>query len=119
MSENFYNGKTLDYVGNISNALTFASMYTLYLIEFKRENWCIEYLDIDDEKSTNNLDQEIELYPKFKNQMAILNKKYIISVYFSLFTMIINFILSGVTVYQSYAGPNSITTFVSFFMLVL
>ena len=118
MSENFYNGKTLNYVGNISNALTFASICTLYLIEFKRENWCIEYLDIDDEKSTNNLDQEIELYPKFKNQMAILNKKYIISVYFSLFTMIINFILSGVTVYQSYAGPNSITTFVSFFMLV-
>ena len=55
---------------------------------------------------------------KFKNQMAILNKKYIF-VYFSLFTMIINFILSGVTVYQSYAGPNSITTFVIFLCLFL
>jgi hypothetical protein len=118
MSENFYNGETLNYVGNISNALTFASIGALYFIEFKRENWCIEYLDIDDEKSTNNLDEEIELYPKFKNEMAVLNKKYIISIYFALCAMTINFILSGVTVYQSYAGSNSITTFVSFFMLV-
>jgi len=69
-------------------------------------------------KSTNNLDEEIELYPKFKNEMAVLNKKYIISIYFALCAMTINFILSGVTVYQSYAGSNSITTFVSFFMLV-
>ena len=32
--------------------------------------------------------------------------------------MVANFIISGFTVYQSYAGPNSITTFISFFMLV-
>ena len=32
--------------------------------------------------------------------------------------MIVNFIISGITVYQSYAGTNSITSFVSFFMLV-
>ena len=118
MSENFYNGSTLNYVGNISNIVTFTSIGTLYFIEFKRENWCIEYLDIDDEKSSNNLDEEIELYPKFKKEMAVLNKKYIISIYVALCAMTINFILSGVTVYQSYAGSNSITTFLSFFMLV-
>ena len=118
MSENFYNGSTLNYVGNISNIVTFTSIGTLYFIEFKRENWCIEYLDIDDEKSSNNLDEEIELYPKFKQEMAVLNKKYIISIYVALCAMTINFILSGVTVYQSYAGSNSITTFLSFFMLV-
>ena len=118
MRENFYNGATLNYVGNISNVVTFASIGTLYFIEFKRENWCIEYLDIDDEKSTNNLDEEIELYPKFKQEMAVLNKKYIVSIYVALCAMTINFILSGVTVYQSYAGSNSITTFLSFFMLV-
>ena len=33
--------------------------------------------------------------------------------------MVANFIISGFTVYQSYAGLNSITTFISFFMLVL
>ena len=32
--------------------------------------------------------------------------------------MCINFIVSGFTVYQTYTGSNSITSFVSFFLLV-
>ena len=118
MRENFFNGGILNTAGSICNFVTFTSIGTLYFIELKRENWCIQYLDIDDTKSTNNLDTEIELYPKYKNQMAILNKHYIRSVYVALFMMLTNFVLSGVTVYQSYAGTNSITTFLSFFMLV-
>jgi len=118
MNENFFNGTTLNSMGNISNFITFTSIGTLYFIELKRENWCIQYLDIDDEKSTNNLDTEIEAYPKYKAEMARLNTHYIRSVYAALFMMFTNFIISGVTVYQSYAGTNSITTFLSFFMLV-
>lgn len=118
MSENFFNGTILNTAGNVCNFITFTSIGTLYFIELKRENWCIQYLDIDDEKSTNNLDTEIESYPKYKAQMARLNTHYIRSVYAALFMMITNFVLSGVTVYQSYTGTNSITTFLSFFMLV-
>ncbi len=117
-TENFFKGGMINTVGNISNIVTFTSIGTLYFIEMKRENWCIKYLDIDDNKTTNNLDTEIEKYPKYKNEMQRLNKNYLISVYFALFMMIANFIISGFTVYQSYAGPNSITTFISFFMLV-
>ena len=84
----------------------------------KRENWCIKYLDIDDNKSSNNLDEEIEKYPKYKIEMHELNKKYLRCSYVAIFMMVSNFIISGFTVYQSYAGPNSITTFISFFMLV-
>ena len=118
MSENFFNGTILNTAGNVCNFVTFTSIGTLYFIELKRENWCIQYLDIDDEKSTNNLDTEIESYPKYKAEMARLNTHYIRSVYVALFMMITNFVVSGVTVYQSYTGTNSITTFVSFFMLV-
>ena len=118
MSENFFNGSILNTSGNICNFVTFASIGTLYFIELKRENWCIRYLDIDDEKTTNNLDYEIEAYPKYKAEMANLNTQYIRSVYIALFMMITNFVVSGVTVYQSYTGTNSVTTFVSFFMLV-
>lgn len=118
MSENFFNGTVLNTTGNVCNFVTFTSIGTLYFIELKRENWCIQYLDIDDEKSTNNLDTEIEAYPKYKAQMARLNTHYIRSVYVALFMMITNFVVSGVTVYQSYTGTNSITTFLSFFMLV-
>lgn len=117
-TENFFNGELINTIGNISNIATFTSIGSLYFIEMKRENWCIKYLDIDDNKSSNNLDTEIEKYPKYKIEMRSLNKTYLNCTYISLFMMIANFIISGFTVYQSYAGPNSITTFISFFMLV-
>ena len=117
-TDNFFNGSTINSVGNISNFVTFSSIGTLYFIEMKRENWCIKYLDIDDNKSSNNLDEEIEKYPKYKHEMHVLNRKYLKCSYVALFMMIVNFIISGFTVYQSYAGPNSVTTFISFFMLV-
>ena len=59
-TDNFFNGSIINSVGNISNFVTFSSIGTLYFIEMKRENWCIKYLDIDDNKSSNNLDEEIE-----------------------------------------------------------
>jgi len=118
MRQNFFNGSMLNTLGNVWNFVTFSSITLLYFIELKRENWCIIYLDIDDEKSTNNLDTEIELYPKYKKEMAKLNKNYIYAVYISLVMMFTNFIVSGIVVYQSYTGVNSITTFLSFFMLV-
>ena len=117
-TENFFNGELINTIGNISNIATFTSIGSLYFIEMKRENWCIKYLDIDDNKSSNNLDTEIEKYPKYKIDMRSLNKTYLNCTYISLFMMVANFIISGFTVYQSYAGPNSITTFISFFMLV-
>tara|TARA_A100001015_G_scaffold166145_1_gene184668 strand:+ start:2040 stop:2696 length:657 start_codon:yes stop_codon:yes gene_type:complete len=117
-TDNFFNGSIINSVGNISNFVTFSSIGTLYFIEMKRENWCIKYLDIDDNKSSNNLDEEIEKYPKYKHEMHQLNRKYLNCTYAALFLMVANFIISGFTVYQSYAGPNSVTTFISFFMLV-
>jgi hypothetical protein len=116
--QNFFNGNIINYVGNIFNFVTFSSILILYFIEISRENWCIQHLDIDDEKSTNNLDKEIENYPDFKIKMKQLNINYIYSIYTSIFFMLINFVISGATIYQSYAGINSITTFLSFFMLV-
>ncbi len=118
MSENFFNGTIINSAGNICNFITFTSIGTLYFIEYRRENWCIKYLDIDDEKSTNNLDEEIENYPDFKAAMASLNSYYVKSAYFASIMMIINFIVSGFVVYQSYASTNSITSFISFFLLV-
>ena len=66
----------------------------------------------------DNLDEEIERYPDYKTHMKRLNNYYIKSVYFALVMMVTNFVVSGVTVYQSYAGSNSVSTFISFFMLV-
>ena len=117
-SDNFFKGEIINTVGNVSNLSTFSAILYLYYIEMKRENWCIKYLDIDHDKSSNNLDIEIEYYPKYKNEMYTLNKKYLNATYLSIFMMITNFIISGFTVYDSYAGTNTATTFLSFFLLV-
>jgi hypothetical protein len=117
-TENFFKEGRLYFGGNVCNFITFSAIGTLYFIELKRENWCIQYLDIDDEKSTNNLDTEIEAYPKYKKEMNRLNKNYVNATYFAVLMMCINFIVSGFTVYQTYTGSNSITSFVSFFLLV-
>ena len=117
-TENFFKEGQLYYGGNVCNFITFSAIGTLYFIELKRENWCIQYLDIDDEKSTNNLDMEIEAYPKYKKEMNRLNNNYVNATYFAVFMMCINFIVSGFTVYQTNTGTNSITSFISFFLLV-
>ena len=117
-TENFCKEGDLYFGGNVCNFVTFGAISALYFIEVKRENWCIQYLDIDDEKSTNNLDMEIEAYPKYKIEMNKLNYYYVNTTYFAVLMMCINFIVSGFTVYQTYTGTNSITSFVSFFLLV-
>jgi len=117
-TENFMATEQLRVGANACNFVTFASIGTLYFIELKRENWCIKYLDIDEEKSNTNLDLEIELYPTFKKQMNKLNNQYIKTVYIALVLMVVNFGVSGAIVYQNYAGSNTLTTFISFFMLV-
>ena len=118
MTDNFFNGTIINSAGNICNFVTFSSIGTLYFVEMRRENWCIKYLDMDESLSTDNLDEEIERYPDYKTHMKRLNNYYIKSVYFALVMMVTNFVVSGVTVYQSYAGSNSVSTFISFFMLV-
>lgn len=117
-TENFMTREQLRVGANACNFVTFASIGTLYFIELKRENWCIEYLDIDEQKSNTNLDLEIETYPAVKKQMNKLNNQYIKTVYIALFLMVVNFCVSGTIVYQNYAGSNTLTTFISFFMLV-
>ena len=118
LSQNFYNVELLHRSAMILNFITFASVLTFYGIEIKRENWCIKYLDIDDNKSNNNLDTEIELYPKYKKHMNKLNKYYLYSLYTSGILLLANFGYSSYSISYDYTGPNTVTSLLSFLMLV-
>ena len=102
----------------ISNFITFVSVLNFYIVEIKRENWCIQYLDIDISKPNNYLDNEIEVYPKYKKQMNRLNKRYLKSMYISSTLLVVNFGLSGAAVGFDYVGTNTVTTMLSFFLLI-
>lgn len=118
LSQNFYNTELLHRSAMILNFVTFVSVLTFYGIEIRRENWCIKYLDIDDNLSNNNLDTEIEFYPKYKKEMNKLNKYYLYSLYTSAILLLANFGYSGYSISYDYTGPNTITSILSFFMLV-
>ncbi len=118
VTENFLKRDTVHFAALISNFITFGSVLYFYVIETKRENWCIQYLDIDLSKPNDYLDGEIEAYPKYKKQMNQLNKKYLKSMYASSSLLIINFGLSGTAIGFDYVGTNTVTTMLSFFLLL-
>ena len=90
-----------------------------YRCELHRENWCIKYLDVDPEKPNDNLDHEVEQYPIIKQQMHKLNHDYLLSIKLALGFLIGNFTVSSVAIAHDYAGINTATSLVSFFMLVM
>ena len=76
--------------GNSFNLLTFIIILYFYLIELKRENWSITYLDINHNKSHNNLDLEVENYPQIKNKLLKINHSYLKIIKISIIILIIN-----------------------------
>jgi hypothetical protein len=117
--DNINNTETLHFIANIFNLITFLVVIEFYRTELKRENWSITYLDIDETKPNDNLDIEIESYPKIKREMNLLNNRYLKLIYASIVFLLINFILSCVSIGYNYVGTNTVTTIVSFLLLIL
>jgi hypothetical protein len=118
LQENIYNTEFYHYMGNISNLVTFVVVLGFYILEMKRENWSITYLDIDPNKPNNNLDTEIERYPKIKKKMLNLNKMYLNMVYTCIIFLAINFVFSGISIGYNFIGTNTFTSLFSFLLLI-
>lgn len=118
ISHNIYHGD--DYHRRIIwfNLFSFIVFVLMYCMEIKRENWCINYLDIDYSKSAENLDDEIEDYPVFKYKMHELNKRYDNLVKFCSLTQLFNISVSVADVGRSWAGSASFTPMLSYIILI-
>lgn len=103
----------------ICNIVSFCVITAFYIIEMRREHWCIEYLDVDSSKPNNNLDSEIEHYPNIKENMNKLNKHYYNATIASLVSVIINYTLSTLYILPRHYGTNTFTSLISFCLLVL
>lgn len=119
IQENYENSelyhKTLVYCNGFSMFMFFCS----YAIELWREEWCIKYLDIDNDYSDNGLkeiivkDKHLDLY------MDRINKHYYNIIRF---TGIFYFINLGATINmlnKNYHSSSTISCFISFSLLVL
>lgn len=109
----------------INNFTIFMNIFTsfafiiYYLVELKRENMYVQYLDIDQNKGDNNLSKELVNYPIIKNKLTIMNILYYYSSILILNTYGLNLILSTFILYRNYHSLNTATSFTSFIMLIL
>jgi hypothetical protein len=118
ITQNIQNTSLLHFSSNVMNVVTFLCVLWFYYVELKRENWSIKFLDIEPSKPNNNLDSEIELYPEIKTNMIFLNRQYLRVTYIAISMISINFVLSGVSIGYDYAGTNTLTSIISFLLLV-
>jgi len=104
----------------VINFTTLAGFITLYIVEYIRENWCIEWLDVDPSKPNNNLDKEIEQYPQIKENMNRLNRKYYIVAWIMVAMNILNFIVSSILIYgYYYLDYRSVTVLITNVLLIV
>jgi len=119
LQENYDNSdgyhKTVLYV-NMFSMFTF---FTYYLVELRREEWAIKYLDIDNDKPDNSLKEIIRADPPLDKKMDKLNLLYYRSLVFNCGVYGINLGLSAKLVKDDYHGSSTLSCFLSFSLLVL
>ena len=95
------------------------TFFTYYMIELRREEWAIKFLDIDNDKPDNSLKEIIRKEPKLDKKMDALNLYYYKTLVFNCFVYLINIGLTGKIIKDDYHSMSTISCFISFVLLVL
>ena len=113
-NNDLYHQKTMYW--NITTMVLFLGYY---MIELKRENWSIKYLDIDNDKPDNSLKEIIKNEPKLDKVMDRLNIYYYNFLLATIFAYTVNVGLMIKILYTDYHGSSTVSCFMSFVLLVL
>jgi hypothetical protein len=100
------------------NILTMTMFIGYYLIELKRENWSIKFLDIDNDKPDNGLKEIIVKEKKLDKEMDRLNRWYYNTVMITASMYFINTLLMVKIVIDEYHSSTTMSCFISFTLLV-
>ena len=101
------------------NFLSVLLFIGVYIIELKRENWCVKYLDIDHNIPDNNLESIIKDKPDILIPLSKHNKLYFKSIFITSLVYSVNLVLSSIFIYNNYAGIPSVTSYMSYVVLIL
>ena len=119
LSENYNNSevyhKSLFYCNCCSMFLFICS----YLIELRREEWCVKYLDIDNDYPDNCLIQIIRKEVKLDKYMHKINKDYYNTVLVTTGVYIINIGMTIRMIENNYHSSSTLSCFASFSLLVM
>ena len=100
------------------NILTSVLFLGYYILELRREEWSIKYLDIDNDKSDNSLKEVIIKYKDLDEKMDRINKYYYNVVRVTIFFYVINNLLSIRLLKDKYYSSTTFSCFFSFSLLV-
>jgi hypothetical protein len=115
ITENLYSGGSY-FIIYILNLMTLISFSLLYLVEIKRENRLITYLDVNNNKPTDAISVAIHLrtLPDIKREKILyIDKVYqqigccAISIY------VFNTVLSAIVIYANYLDNKTITAYLT------
>ena len=119
LQENFDNADGYHKTVLYFNMFSMFTFFTYYLIELRREEWAIKYLDIDNDKPDNALKEIIRYDPPLDRKMDKLNLLYYRTLLFNCGTYAINLGLSAKLVKDGYHSSSTLSCFASFSLLVL
>ena len=119
LTENYKNSelyhKTIFYWNTFSMFL----FLLCYSVELSREEWCVKYLDIDNNFPDNSLKEIIVKEKDLDKKMDKLNKYYYDILIGTSITYFINMLLTIKMINDNYHSNSTISCFMSFSLLVL
>ena len=98
------------------NIMTFLCFFGLYIIEIRRENYMINYLEVNRFKSKDNesVGEALQLLPKIKQDaLHTYDRYYYYSGMVSLFFFIVNVALSGYFISLHYLDGKTLSVFMT------
>ena len=101
------------------NMFAMVTFFSYYLIELRREEWAIKYLDIDNNIPDNSLKEIIVNEPQLNKKMDSLNIYYYKTLVFNCLVYSINVGLTVKLLYDDYHSMSTISCFISFTLLVV
>jgi|TARA_Y100000996_G_C22442519_1_gene610401 hypothetical protein len=119
LTENYNNAevyhKSLFYCNCFSMFLFICS----YLIELRREEWCVKYLDIDNDYPDNCLKEIIRKEKKLDNYMDKVNNIYYNTILVTTGVYAINLGMTIKMIKDNYHSNSTLSCFASFSLLVM
>jgi hypothetical protein len=106
----------------IFNFITLFTFFCFYLLEIRRENILIQYLEVNPILSYNKIDVEklIGLLPlKKKRKILQVHKYYQKFAIIMIYIYIINVILSGIVISKYSITNQSISTFITYILFII
>lgn len=109
-------------IGLIINFITLISFFFMYVIEMYRENLLIKYLDVNPNMPNDSeyLSNIMEILPNNKKQRILNGNLYYMYIsYFTIIVYIINAVVSGIIIDNSYLNSQTYATFITYVIFMV